>query len=264
MFIKVSHGEHRKNKWKSATQHTKTRQSVTSGFLLRHSPHGHPHVQNHRAHHIRNPRGCHSQSRDCHQSRCIAGQSISSALQRRPSLTHPGHLGRHRVHLLLHTGLWSLSVSIRPKSQDHAPRPPPPPPYIPISSSWEGTSALASRKIVINSRACLALSVVKYVKETPFWPARCERACKFSIGYRINEAYPGATYPMDIVFAVVREVIVLRSSTSVKNQMTGTRQNWGWSTHDDISNILDVCTSQNRHQGQIHPAASKNSSMSIG
>ena len=55
-------------------------------------------------------------------------------------------------------------------------RPPPPPPNIDISSSWGGTLALASRRMVIRSRACLALSVVKYVYDVPFIPARYEKA----------------------------------------------------------------------------------------
>ena len=41
-----------------------------------------------------------------------------------------------------------------------------------ICSSSGGTSDLDSRKIPINSLACFALSVVKYVYDVPFIPAR--------------------------------------------------------------------------------------------
>lgn len=56
--------------------------------------------------------------------------------------------------------------------KDDLPLPPPPPLYIAISSSCGGTVALASRRIPISSRADLAFSVVKYVYEVPFIPAR--------------------------------------------------------------------------------------------
>ncbi len=49
---------------------------------------------------------------------------------------------------------------------------PPPPPNMDISSSCGGTTALASRRMPISSRACFALSVVKYVYEVPVKPAR--------------------------------------------------------------------------------------------
>ena len=50
---------------------------------------------------------------------------------------------------------------------------------------------------------------------------------------RIIKTHPGATNPMDIVLAVVREVIVLQC-----REMSETMKKGG--TNDDIAYILDV------------------------
>jgi hypothetical protein len=63
-----------------------------------------------------------------------------------------------------------------------------------------------------SSRAILALSVVKYVNDVPFRPARLKPASDQSgrlTTLEVTDTYASTTNPVDVVLTVIREVVVL-------------------------------------------------------
>ena len=117
-----------------------------------------------------------------------------------------------------------------------------------ISSSWGGTCALASLKMPISSRACFALSVVKYVYDVPFMPARCEKRYQHLGQPRPNqrdrETHSCATDTVDVVLAIVREIIVLYQQSARYVSMQERTD-----THDNITNILHVYACKDEQPG---------------
>ena len=82
-----------------------------------------------------------------------------------------------------------------------------------ISSKAGGTTAFASRRMAMRSRADFALSVVKYVYDVPLRPARYWKTVISFRGYteRILWTHSCTSDTMDVVLAVIGEIVVLRS-----------------------------------------------------
>ena len=100
-------------------------------------------------------------------------------------------------------------------------------------------ACLPSCRIATSSEAALAFSVVKYVNAVPLRPARCTTDQPGSKD-RGKETHPGTTDAMDIVFAVIWEVVVLPMPISLNTTQPKR------CTYDDISDILDVYSDEAR------------------